>query len=139
MPYLKWFYKHANKHQEILAKLSYLSDDAIIEYFDFGNMVINEPDFCPLYTKNQKCHDIKELNCYLCACPNFRFRDEGFEIKDQKTVFSRCEIDSKDGILCQIADAIHQNCSNCLVPHSKEYIKKHFSRDWLKCMDKVRN
>jgi len=139
MSYLKWFYEHENKHQEILIKLSHLSDNAIIEYFDFENMIINEPHFCPLYAKSQKCHNTKELNCYLCACPNFRFCDEGFEKKSEKIFFSHCAVNSKDGSLFETSDAIHQNCSNCLVPHSKEYIKKHFSRDWLKCMKDVRN
>lgn len=139
MSYLKWFDTHAKKHTQIVTKLSHLSDNAIIEYFNFENMVMNEPDFCPLYATNQKCHDTKELNCYLCACPHFRFCDEGFGKKGLQTMFSYCSIESKDGCTFQTDTAIHQDCSNCLVPHSKEYIKKHFSRDWLKCMDKVQN
>lgn len=139
MSYLKWFDAHAKKHKQIVTKLSHLSDNGIIEYFDFENMVINEPDYCPLYATNQKCHDTKKLNCYLCACPNFRFCDEGFEKNGLQTVLSYCAIESEDGCLFETDTAIHQDCSNCLVPHSKEYIKKHFSRDWLKCMDKVQN
>jgi hypothetical protein len=101
-------------------------------------MVINEPDFCPLYAKNQKCHDIEELNCYLCACPNFRFNDNGFETIKNKTLFSKCSINSKDGTKFESDTAIHQNCSGCIVPHNKKYIKENFSRDWFEIMKSVR-
>ena len=64
--------------------LTELSDEEVIAYFKFENMVKKEPDFCPLYKDNKKCHDMKELNCYLCACPNFRFDDEGFKKVEEK-------------------------------------------------------
>ncbi len=134
MSYLEWFEKHAKKHQEIMRGLEDLSDDEVIEYFDFENMVINEPDFCPLYKKNKKCHDVEELNCYLCACPNFRFDDEGFEIVDGRVLKSYCAIDSKDGDQFKSDSVIHQNCTGCKVPHSKSYVKAHFKRDWLEIM-----
>lgn len=120
-----------------MQKLTKLSDDEVIAYFRFGNMVEKEPDFCPLYKENKKCHDMKELNCYLCACPNFRFDDEGISKKESKTIYSICNINSKDGDIFQTEEAIHQDCSGCLVPHHETYIKKHFSRDWFEIMKKV--
>lgn len=60
-------------------KLEGNTKQEIIEYFRFENMVKNEPDFCPLYKDNKKCHDMEDLNCYLCACPHFRFDDNGFK------------------------------------------------------------
>lgn len=137
MSYKSWFDTHAQKHKKIIDKLSHLSDDEVIEYFVFENMVKKEPDFCPLYKDNKKCHDTTELNCYLCACPNFRFDDESRHKQDNKTLFSFCSIESKDGDQYIGEDAIHQNCSACLVPHKKEYIKKHFSRNWLHIMKNV--
>ena len=137
MSYGSWFKEHGKKHREIIERLSHLSDDELIEYFRFDNMVKNEPKFCPLYAKNQKCHNIKELNCYLCACPNFRFNDNGFKKIGAKTLFSICSIDSKDGVQYISKEAIHQNCAGCFVPHSEIYIKKHFSRDWFEVMKKV--
>ena len=137
MSYSKWFTAHGNKHKEIMQKLTTLSDDEVIAYFRFENMVEKEPDFCPLYKENKKCHEIEILNCYLCACPNFRFDDEGISKKESKTIYSICNIDSKDGDIFQTEDAIHQNCSGCLVPHQETYIKKHFSRDWFEIMKKV--
>jgi len=129
MSYKSWFLTHSKKHKAIVEKLSHLSDDEIVEYFRYENMVKNEVDFCPLYKENKKCHDMEDLNCYLCACPNFRF-DDGAEVKK-----SHCSIDSKDGKeLKTKAGIIHQDCSNCLVPHKEEFIKKRFSKSWLEVM-----
>ena len=137
MSYSSWFKTHGEKHKKIIEKLSYLSDDELIHYFRFDNMVQNEPDFCPLYADNKKCHDNKELNCYFCACPNFRFKDEGIEQIENKTLFSICHIKSKDGGQYISDDAIHQNCAGCFIPHSEIYIKKHFTRDWFEAMNQV--
>ena len=99
-------------------------------------MVEKENDFCPLYAKNKKCHDMQELNCYLCACPNFRFNDEGIKKVDNKTQYSLCDIKSKDGRQGIYGEKIHQDCSKCTVPHSKEYVKKHFDYEWKKIMQR---
>jgi len=120
-----------------MAKLSTLSNEEVITYFRFDNMVKNEPDFCPLYQENKKCHDMPELNCYLCACPNFRFNDKGFKKVENKTLYSTCNIDSKDGSQYVSDDAIHQNCAGCFVPHHEAYIKKVFKRDWFEIMQEV--
>ncbi len=137
MSYSSWFQEHGKKHQKIMAKLTHLNSDEVIAYFRFENMVKSEPDFCPLYKKNKKCHDIDNLNCYLCACPNFRFNDNGFKKIEDKTLYSKCSIDSKDGSKYIGDDAIHQNCAGCLVPHHEKYIKKRFSRDWFEIMREV--
>ena len=137
MSYSSWFNTHGNKHKEIVDRLKHLNADELIEYFRFDNMVKKEPNFCPLYKDNKKCHDNDKLNCYLCACPNFRFDDEGFEKIEDRTLFSKCDIKSKDGSQYVSKTAIHQNCAGCFVPHSEKYIKKNFSRDWFKIMRNV--
>ncbi|MDP3301895.1 MAG: hypothetical protein Q8S36_08025 [Sulfuricurvum sp.] len=137
MSYKKWFDEHAQKHKEIMEKLTHLSDQEVIEYFRFENMVQNEKEFCPLYADNKKCHDTEELNCYLCACPNFRFNDKGFKQEEEKTLFSTCSIESPDGDRYISESAIHQNCAGCLVPHRESYIKKVFDRNWLAIMKEV--
>ena len=137
MAYKDWFDKHAIKHEKVLSKLKHLSDAQLIDYFVFENMVKVEPDFCPLYEKNKKCHDVEYLNCYLCACPNFRFNDDGFKIVDEKKLFSTCNIDSKDGAQFIGDTYIHQNCAGCGVPHKKSYVKKHFLRNWKEIMKDV--
>ena len=57
---------------------------------------------------------------------------------DGKTLFSVCNIKSKDGSQYIGENYIHQNCSGCTVPHKEKYIKKHFSRDWFEVMKEVR-
>jgi len=131
MTYSEWTQEHAKKHKKILEKLKNKSDDEVIGYFEYENMQKNEVDFCLLYKDNKKCHDVENLNCYLCACPHFRFKDKvGFESKQGKTLFSFCSIDSKNGKFFESEEAIHQDCSDCVVPHKKNYIKKVFDRDW---------
>jgi len=128
MSYEDWIEEHSIKHEKLMAKLSHLSDDEIIAYFDFDNMVKNEPNFCTLYKDNKKCHDIEKLNCYLCACPNFRL----------STTKSTCDINSKDGGSIKAPDGfIHQDCSKCSVPHNTTYIKNNFNRNWKKIMKDV--
>ena len=138
MSYSTWLQAHGEKHRAIMDKLTTLSDKEVIAYFRFDNMVKKEPEFCPLYKDNKKCHDMTELNCYLCACPNFRFDDEGLKKIEEKILYSTCDIDSKDGSQYISENAIHQNCAGCLVPHHETYIKKVFKRDWFEIMKRVK-
>ncbi len=134
MSYESWFNEFANKHKAIVEKLvnNNFSKEEIIEYFDFDNMVKKENDFCPLYKDNKKCHDMEKLNCYLCACPNFRFNDEGIKTYNDKKILSECDIHNGEKLLA--GDKIHQDCSRCTVPHHKSYISKNFDLDWKKIM-----
>ncbi|MCO4846082.1 MAG: hypothetical protein KC427_08705 [Sulfurovum sp.] len=139
MTYSTWFEAHGQKHKNIMAKLEGLSDADVIAYFKFENMVEKEPDFCFLYKDNKKCHEMEDLNCYLCACPYFRFKDEGFSKEGSQVLYSTCSIESKDGAQFVSENAVHQDCSGCTVPHHDAYIKKYFSRDWFEIMRKVQN
>ncbi len=139
MTYKEWFEKQGNLHANVMKKLENKRVDEIIEYFRFDNMVKNEPDFCPLYKDNKKCHDYEDLNCYLCACPNFRFNDEGFDKVENKVLYSKCNINSKDASQYIGEDYIHQNCSGCIVPHREKYIKNHFDTNWFVVMKDVQS
>ncbi len=136
MTYKKWFDTHAQKHKKIVDKLvakGYTKEE-IVDYFDFDNMVKQENNFCYLYKDNKKCHDIKELNCYLCACPNFRFNDDGLATYNSKTIKSKCTINN--GKAFSHENIIHHDCSSCNVPHYKSYALKNFSYDWKEIMQK---
>ncbi len=135
MTYAQWFQMHGEKHRLLTQKLlaKDLTQEEIIAYFRFDNMVQNEPDFCELYKTNTKCHDMEDLNCYLCACPNFRFTMNP-QMKEGKRIHSHCSIDSKDGAAFEHENNIHQDCSGCLVPHSDSYIAKNFDTDWHEIM-----
>ncbi len=122
--YQSWFNAHGEKHKKIVDKLTTLSDIEVIDYFSYENMKVNEEDFCVLYKQNKKCHDIENLNCYLCACPNFRV----------EKIKSFCAINSKYGAKIETANFTHQDCSKCTIPHQVPYIRKYFSRDWFKIM-----
>jgi len=134
MNYKKWFDNHAFKHKNIIDKLSHLNDEEIVDYFDYDNMKLKHPEFCPLYAKNKKCHDMPNLNCYLCACPYFRFDDNGLFMENNKTRYSLCSIDAKGKQDFVKDDAIHQGCTNCILPHQKSFILKYFNHNWQKIM-----
>jgi len=136
MTYQEWYDDFAQKHKAIVDKLLKrgFNKEQIIDYFDFENMVESEPNFCLLYAEKKKCHEIESLNCYLCACPHFRFDDKGFEVIEKKIKYSFCAIDSKEGTLGTFGDTLHQDCSKCTIPHHKPYIRKKFDLDWKKCM-----
>ena len=48
--------------------------------------------------------------------------------------YSKCAINSKDGREKIYNGKIHQDCSNCSIPHEIEYIKEHFSLSWQEIM-----
>ena len=137
MTYAQWFESHSSKHARLTQKLlsQNLSQEEIIKYYRFENMVEKEPDFCELYKDNKKCHDMEVLNCYLCACPNFRFTMSP-EVKDEKLIHSHCSIESKDGKIFEHENNLHQDCSGCQVPHHEAYVSNNFDISWDKIMKK---
>lgn len=134
MTYTEWYEIHAQKHADIVKGLDHLSDSELITYFDFDNMKVRHPDFCPLYAKNQKCHEMENLNCYFCACMHFRFNDSGIREENGKILYSYCSINSKNHGTFENETSIHNDCSNCKVPHKQHVIEKYFSRDWKEVM-----
>ncbi len=137
MTYQEWFNAHASKHAVIMKKLTSLSESEVIEYFQFENMVVNEPNFCLLYAENKKCHETQYLNCYWCACPYFRFNDKGFSTQEGKILYSTCSIDCKEGKRFISDTSIHQDCTSCLIPHQEKILKKDFNRNWRTTMEKA--
>jgi Zn-finger protein len=131
MSYKSWFDNHAKKHKEIVDRLleKNFCKSEIIEYFRWENISKSDKEFCPLFKDNQKCHDIENLNCFLCACPHFRFDDDSEKQK------SSCSINSKNGKLLEFNGTIHQDCSNCLIPHKENFISKVYKTSWLDIMD----
>ncbi len=133
MSYEEWFEAHALKHKQIVDRLvaQGYTQEHIVEYFRWENIKETDVDFCPLFAKNEKCHDMEDLNCYLCGCPNFRFDDDAPVIK------SSCSVNSKNGSTIEVNGIIHQDCSGCLLPHKERFIHKYFDLDWKKVMGKA--
>jgi Zn-finger protein len=134
--YFKWYETHSKKHSELIQKLlkKGLTKYEIIDYFNYKNLSKAEPNFCILFKNSQKCHDIEELNCFLCGCPNFRFY---FKNSSSKIV-SFCSIDSSMGDkFIDKNGNTHQDCSKCELPHLKKYIVKNFDINWQNIMKDV--
>lgn len=136
MTYYKWFQEHSKKHQKLIEKLrsKNLTDNQIIDYFDYDNMAKNEIDFCPLYRQHQKCHSIKHLNCFLCACPYFRFNDNGLYVKDGIVTKSLCSVNSKFSKFFVTNNERHLDCSSCKIPHTKAFMKNIVQKSWAEIM-----
>jgi len=134
MTYAQWYRDFGDRHRTIVAALDHLSDEEVIAYFDYDNMRLRHPDFCPLYATGEKCHDIEDLNCYLCGCPHFRYCDTGLLEEKDGTRYSRCAIDARQSRTFTHEGHIHQDCSACPLPHTTGFIRKHFDRDWKTIM-----
>ncbi|CAA6806262.1 MAG: Unknown protein [uncultured Sulfurovum sp.] len=141
MIYNEWYEEHAKKHATIMKKLEGLDEYDIVQYFIFENMVEKEPDFCELYKTNTKCHEMYELNCYMCGCPHFRFNQTP-QKQDDLEFHSICSISSKRGkrTVREVGDVaeVHQDCSGCTIPHGEDYIFSNFDEDWLEMMKNVK-
>jgi hypothetical protein len=123
MSYLSWYIKSQKKYNILISSLQKrgFSKKNLIEYFRFENLSIKQSFFCPLFAKNKKCHNIANLNCYMCACDNFRLTTSG-------RVKSYCRLNL--GHKIESKGKIHQDCSKCSVPHKKRYIEKAFKFKW---------
>lgn len=135
MKYIDWHKEHLLKHKAIIEQTKDKSKDEIIDYFDYDNMRQKEPNFCPLYAQNYKCHDMKNLNCYMCGCPHFRFKDNGIEMRENRVVYSYCTQNLGDEFISD--NAIHHDCSKCTLPHTKKFISDNFDLDWNVIMEDV--
>tara|TARA_Y100000310_G_C20640218_1_gene793489 strand:+ start:672 stop:1106 length:435 start_codon:yes stop_codon:yes gene_type:complete len=99
--------------------------DEIIKQTSFEVRSRNYSHECPYYVSNKKCHDLEDLNCFLCACPNY----------NSGSLIGGCEIESKSGKW-----HYHKNlpkgkvwdCFDCSVNHSsgevRDYIEKNFDK-----------
>ncbi len=119
---MKWYENHTKKRENIVERLKRgdKSFEDIWRYFDYENMKIMEPKFCPLYQKNTKCHDTERINCLFCACPFFYFDDEGIVDIEQKTLYSLCKIEKGERFISK--NALHQDCTNCTIPHVEGFL-----------------
>jgi len=134
MSYREWYQAFAHKHAEIMESMKGWSVEEVLEAFEYEQMRRKYPDFCPLYARGEKCHDLEDLNCYLCGCPHFRYCDEGIDTVGGKIRYSLCTINAKEGKLFETEESIHQDCSACPLPHLTGFIKKHFQREWSQIM-----
>jgi hypothetical protein len=134
MTYREWYGEFARRHREIVKRIDTAEAETLIDYFRYENMRERHPGFCPLYAEGKRCHELENLNCYLCGCPHFRYCDEGIDEIGGKIRYSLCAIDAKEGKTFETDTAIHQDCSDCPLPHLSGFIRRHFDRDWAAVM-----
>ena len=122
MTYSSWATDHLKSRQAIQQKLEAkgLTPEQVVDYFNYDIMSVNKPNFCPLYAQGKKCHNVSYLNCYLCACPHFKYSDDSLYQKDSKKIFSECTINSRFATDFEFENDVHCNCADCTIPHTKK-------------------
>jgi Zn-finger protein len=87
--------------------------EEIMELFSFEKISKEHPEMCPCYKKGKKCHEIAELNCFFCFCPEYdRSKQEG-----------GCKRSSKYGkwfFHKKLPKGKIWDCSLCTYPHEKK-------------------
>lgn len=132
MTYAEWIKKHNEDVSEVLGRMKFTDDEDMVKYFDYDNMKVKEPNFCPLYKMNKKCHDVKDLNCFYCACPYFTINPTP-RTYGKTTIGSICTINSKyRGVFLENPDEnnvvkVHCDCTNCFIPHKASFAIKFLS------------
>ena len=97
--------------------------DKLVDYYSFENLSILFPDKCVCYQSRKPCHDIEELNCFLCYCPNYLndIKGGGCKIHSSKGKWFY----HKELPIGQIWD-----CSDCIIPHTKESAKEYLLKQF---------
>jgi Zn-finger protein len=88
--------------------------DTLIDEWDFEIRKKNNLSECVCYKQNKKCHDVQDLNCLFCFCPNY----------DRSVKEGKCKINSPKGKYIDNHEGKILDCSDCDFPHSKEVVKK---------------
>ncbi len=125
--YATWLKKHLQKRDTIVSRKKELSNESLLEYFDYESLSKSEKSFCPLFEKGVKCHKLESLNCFFCACPYFRFYDTPVETEGKK-VHSYCSINSRFAKVFSDGIDEHLDCSDCFVPHRRGFARRNLRK-----------
>lgn len=119
-PLVRWHLGFVKRREEIVKKYKLKTPEEITNFFRRSNLQEKEPDFCPLFKNNGKCHDIPDdqLICYYCACPFY----DPFHYDKRKKEFGRCTINSKYGHRNKYG---YWNCSACTLPHNEKFVMRY--------------
>lgn len=125
--------KHRALVEKLIVKNIYTKRFSNILILKIWSKQLN-PLFVFIY-ESKKCHDVKVLNCYLCACPHFRFCDEGLKQEKRALWLKVCVQFLQQKVRSLFAQGNkYLDCSACTLPHTKAFISKHFDRDWKEVM-----
>ena len=123
----KWEIEHRKK---IISELKVAGIEIIIENIpriieetSFRVRREKHPDECPYYKGEKSCHpEVKDLNCFLCACPNYLSEETegGCKIKSKRGRFYHHPNLEKGKVW---------DCSDCPVFHSPKEIEKYLKEN----------
>jgi Zn-finger protein len=96
--------------------------EILLDEFNYEKRRLEHPDECPC-NGSSPCHDIKDLNCLFCYCPNYNTED----------IEGGCKIGNPEGAGYWFE---HEglpkgkvwDCSNCAYPHRTENVKDILSK-----------
>ncbi len=128
MTYTEWSTDHKLKRAKVQRQLEGwgLSQEEVIDYFDYDNMAKNQPKFCGLYKTKARCHTVDKLNCYQCGCPYFKYTDSPTPNLQGKKRFSSCSINSKFSKAFELDGNIHCDCTGCTIPHTTKSARANY-------------
>jgi len=119
-----------NHYKKIIKKLKKVGIELttsniplIIKETSFKTRSKKNKDECPYYKLRYSCHPkIKDLNCFLCACPNY----------ESNRLQGGCKINSKLGKYHHHRNLPKEkvwDCSDCTINHTvkevEKYLKNH--------------
>jgi Zn-finger protein len=87
----------------------------LVEEYDFEKRKKTHPEECICYKENKKCHDIENLNCFFCFCPNYNMETEE----------GKCKMSCQDGKYINTMKGKIFDCSACKTFHKKEEVTKY--------------
>ena len=121
MTYKEWQEDFETKRYMILINLQDKTDEEVYRYFMYDNMRQNHPEHCGLYVQGIKCHQVDDLNCFNCGCPDFEILEPPVALTNGCTVYSVCKSASRfaDNFQGDDSTEIHCDCSKCVLPHKK--------------------
>ena len=111
-----------NSKRDALAKhIGAKDSDSLIDTFEYDRLKTLDHSFCPLFEIGVKCHNLKYLNCYFCACPHYIVKDSTY----------LCRINSRFAkYIGEILD-----CSECKLPHRRGFVRTMLKKATKKLID----
>jgi len=105
---------NVNEMHKLAKKIIEKRISKIIEEYDYEKRKKKNPEECICYNQNKKCHDVENLNCLFCFCPNYNLgvREGG------------CKINSPSGKYIETSNGKIWDCSDCDWPHKKDNAEK---------------
>jgi hypothetical protein len=95
---------------------------------------------CPYYQKDKGCCKGLEINCLLCACPEYD--NQFFQIQDNQLLLGRCKRQSRVGnysIHPGLKNIQIWDCSSCPHPHLEETVKAYLITHMQELQQQTRN